>query len=428
MLRSAIRDNTAFKHNIKSSDSVVNDLSEHIWNELSGIDKTKLVNKKKKFLTTVILNCAMIANISDKRIRYSRNKNSYKVPARYRIVNNTYSTFISIIDALENSQYICNDIETKALGNSLQSTFYPTYKLLKHLEKIDSSMYFFTPYLEPIILRDENGISIDYRDTSEIIDARKELKAYNDIRSKFTLSLKNIPVEITNSNETAKILNRFTYEGKNKNELIIKPTYAHRVYNESFERGGRYYGTIETQIPRELRPLILIDGHDTVEVDYSSYHIRMLYHLKEIDYKEDAYGALAKGDPVLRKVFKQIGLISINANSFNAAVQGYLYEVKKEKFLEGFTDLSHDIVKKYTTEWMNFHSDIEEHFFSDAGARLQNQDSKIASKVIKHFVEKNEMILCIHDSFIVKKSLEAELRSVMLKCYDEEIGFQPILD
>ena len=340
MLRSATRDNAGFKHNIKSSDPALDDLTNHIWNELSGIDKIKLVFKKKNFLKTVLLNCAMIANISDKRIRYSRNKNSYKVPARYRIVNNTYSTFISIIDALENSQYICNDIETKALGNSLQSTFYPTYKLLKHLEKIDSSMYYFTPYPEPIILRDEKGISIDYRDTSEIIDVRKELKAYNDIRSKFTLSLKNTPVEITNSNETAKILNRFTYEDKNKNELIIKSTYAHRVYNESFERGGRYYGTLETQIPSVLRPLILIDGHDTVEVDYSSYHIRMLYHLEKIDYKQDAYGALAKGNPVLRKVFKQIGLISINADNFNAAVQGYISDVKKDNYLEGFNDLT----------------------------------------------------------------------------------------
>lgn len=428
MTSPSLQNNTRFKHNLKSSSTVVNALTEQIWNELPDIDKSRLVNTKKKFLKTVLLNCDMVENIKDKRIRYSRNKNSYNVPPRYRYVHNRYSAVIPVIDALGKLKYICNDIEIKSKGNCLQSTFYPTERLIEKLGTIDSSMYNFTPYPDPIILRDKDGNSIDYKDTYEIIQERRELKAYNDLRASFTLSIKDIPVEIMNDEEAVKILNRCTYKGKNDNELIIKPTFAHRVYNESFERGGRYYGTIETQIPSELRPLFLIDGENTIEVDYSAYHIRMLYHLKGIDYKQDAYGALANGNPTLRKVFKKIGLISINANNFNAAIQGYLNDVKKENHLEGLTDLSYEAVKGYMLQWMEFHSDIKEYFFSDAGAKLQNKDSKIASKVIKHFVEKGEMILCVHDSFIVKKSLEAELKSAMLKYYYDDIKFEPIIE
>lgn len=428
MVTPLIQKNTPLKFNIKSTSPTVNELTEQIWNELPDIDKTKLVNAKKKTLKTILLNCKMVGSINNKRIRYSRNKNCYNGPVRYRYENKRYSTVVPVIDSLGKLKYIRNDVEVQSNNHSLQSTFYPTDELLNKLSPVESDMYYFTPYPDPIILRDENGTSIDYKDTNEIIQERKELKAYNDIRSLHTLSVKNIPEEILADEDTAMILERCSYKSKNENELIFKPTYAHRVYNGSFERGGRYYGTIETQIPGVLRPLILINEEETIEVDYSSYHIRLLYHLKGIDYKEDAYGVLANGDPVLRKVFKLIGLISINAKNFNAAVQGYLNDVKKESPLKGFTDLSYAQVKSCMERWMEFHSDIKEYFFSDAGAKLQNIDSKIASKVIKHFVELGEMILCIHDSFIVKKSLESELKKLMTSTYNNELGFTPVLE
>lgn len=428
MTSPSLQNNTRFKNNIKSSSPEVNALTDQIWNELTGIDKSRLVTAKKRFLKKVLLNCDIVENIAEKRIRYSRNKNTYNSPSRYRYEDNRYSTVLPVIDALGKSQYICNDVEIKCKGNRLQSTFYPTDKLINCLKTIDSNMYEFTPYPEPIILRDKDGNSIDYTDTNELLQNRKELKAYNDLRGAFNLSIKNIPAEFLNDEETFKILNRFSYKGNDENEFRIKPTYAHRVYNESFQRGGRYYGTIETQIPSELRPLILIDGQESIELDYSSLHIRMIYHKMGIDYKEDAYGALSNGNPVLRKVFKKIGLISINADNFNKAIQGYLQDVKKEEPLEGYTDLRYEAVKEYMIQWMEFHSTIKDYFFSDSGAHLQNIDSKISSKVIKHFVDRGEMILCIHDSYIVKKSLENELNSVMMNYYEAEMGFKPIIE
>lgn len=421
--------NNRFKNNLQSTSPEVRALTNQIWDELCSIDKSRLVTVKKQVLKSVILNCDIVAALSEKKIRYSRDKNTYNMaPLRYRYHHNRYSTFVPIIDALAESGFICNDIELQIKGNSLQSTFSPTFKLIERLDSIDKSMYQFTPYPDPIILRNKEGISVDYVDTYESTQDRKELKAYNELRGAFNLSMKNIPAEFLNDKNTFEILSRFSYKGKDENEFLIKPTFAHRVYNESFQRGGRYYGTLETQIPSELRPLILIDGQESIELDYSSYHIRMLYHKKGIDYREDAYGALSNGNPILRKVFKQIGLISINANDFNAAIQGYIADVKKEVPLEGFTDLTYEQLKAYMTQWMEFHSPINEYFFSDAGAKLQNIDSKISSKVIKHFVDKGEMILCIHDSFIVKKSLEDELQSSMVKYYFDEIGFVPKIE
>ena len=57
----------------------------------------------------------------------------------------------------------------------------------------------------------------------------------------------------------------------------------------SFKFGGRSYGALHQSLRKELRPHIHINGNGTVEVDYSAYHIRMLYHKEGIDFREDPY-------------------------------------------------------------------------------------------------------------------------------------------
>ena len=52
----------------------------------------------------------------------------------------------------------------------------------------------------------------------------------------------------------------------------------YRVFTDtSFTRGGRFYGGWWQNIPSRLRPFITINGKETVELDYSSMHPRMLY-------------------------------------------------------------------------------------------------------------------------------------------------------
>ncbi len=50
------------------------------------------------------------------------------------------------------------------------------------------------------------------------------------------------------------------------------------------------WGGVSCQgMPKEQRSTIEIDGEQTVELDYSGYHTRILYHLKKIDVKGDIY-------------------------------------------------------------------------------------------------------------------------------------------
>ena len=97
-------------------------------------------------------------------------------------------------------------------------------------------------------------------------------------------------------------------------EIQLVHEQLHRVFNDgSFSRGGRFYGALHLSLPRDLRPFILIDGQPTVELDYSGLHINMLYHMAGIDYLDDPYSACE--GKALRKVYKAVGLIAINAEN-----------------------------------------------------------------------------------------------------------------
>lgn len=79
--------------------------------------------------------------------------------------------------------------------------------------------------------------------------------------------------------------------------------YLHRVFNrKSFKKGGRAYGALHQNLPKHMRPNIHINGEKTTEIDYSAYHIRMLYHMDGIEYTDDPY--LVCGGSDLRDTFK----------------------------------------------------------------------------------------------------------------------------
>ena len=51
-----------------------------------------------------------------------------------------------------------------------------------------------------------------------------------------------------------------------------------------------------------------------------------------------------------------------------------------------------------------------------------NLDGKITSKVIKHFTDKGEPILSIHDSYICREQFKDELNTVMNEAVNELLG------
>jgi hypothetical protein len=63
------------------------------------------------------------------------------------------------------------------------------------------------------------------------------------------------------------------------------------------------------------------------------------------------------------------------------------------------------------------HPVLENYLFTGMGVRLQFMDSQIAEIVLNHMTMQGIPTLCIHDSFIVQKDKEDELRSIMKEAY-----------
>jgi hypothetical protein len=202
--------------------------------------------------------------------------------------------------------------------------------------------------------------------------------------------------------------------------------YTHRVFNrKSFKLGGRGFGAIHQRMPKHLRPYIHIDGQPTVELDYSAYHIRMLYHQKGIDYRDDPY-EVCEG-PEMRKIYKAVGLIAINGDA------------KKPRKVSGairYELIKRDIpipdgekpIKRLINRFRDAHPQIADCLYNDKGVHLMNIDSRIMNNILMKLMDKEILGLSVFDSVIVAEQHQDCLYQVMMEEYEKEMGFKPIID
>lgn len=69
------------------------------------------------------------------------------------------------------------------------------------------------------------------------------------------------------------------------------------------------------------------------------------------------------------------------------------------------------------TLFKEHHPDIAHYLFTGIGIKLQNTDSKISEYIIKRMTNKSIPVLNIHDSFIVERKQQQQLKQVMTKAF-----------
>ena len=210
-------------------------------------------------------------------------------------------------------------------------------------------------------------------------------------------------------------------------ELIRKCLYR-QFNNGSFLDGGRLYGAWWQNCPTELRKRIAINGSPTIELDFAGCLIRMLYHLKNIDYQDDPYlldplteceATHQLGDNHFREPVKLMMQALINGRDGN---RNELIRMPKEQtFRPYFSRL--DIVNMLTEK----HKPIAAAFYSGSGIRLQRHESDIALDIITKLKSVGIACLPVHDSFIVSIEHQSVLRDTMNDVYRQNIGYTPII-
>ncbi len=213
--------------------------------------------------------------------------------------------------------------------------------------------------------------------------------------------------------------------GMNYLDCELNYELLHRVFNKRcFGYGGRFYGASHIGLRKEIRPHIRINGNSTTELDYSAYHIRMLYHLQGHPYKNDPYRVLCD-KPEDRKMYKLVQLIAINADNEKKAVKAIRDEFRKKGIIYDLSDAS---IKKLLEKFYRTHKPINGYLNSGIGRTLQKIDSIITEEILVRLLEEGIPVLPIHDSYIVEHAYKDVLAELMVKAYENVIGFSPIIE
>ena len=240
--------------------------------------------------------------------------------------------------------------------------------------------------------------------------------------------------------------------------------YVKRVFNNTLEYGGRFYGGFQ-QLPSNDRSRLLIDDLKTCEIDYSSIHLAILYAWEGIQIKYKlAYTLEGYAWPTdmtedeCRKITKMITLRALNIKSLSALKRAIstsaspknkikykaykdariVYELRRSKglaakapkkalwidtFIEGIPSAikANDIVAAFLEK----HRAIKAHIGSPkVGVRLQAVDSEIMALVLRRLRLENIPALPIHDSVRIQKIHRLKARSIMMEAFNEITRFK----
>lgn len=183
----------------------------------------------------------------------------------------------------------------------------------------------------------------------------------------------------------------------------------HRVFNNGkLDHGGRFYGGWWQNIPKQHRAKITINWNPTVEIDYSSMHPNMLYAMEGKSAPEDCYaldGFPEEHRDLLKITFQKL----LNA-------KGRIQAPRSEELPEGWT------LKSILGGLRELHEPISGYFQTGKGIELQRLDSDIAEQVILTMMDRGELALPVHDSFIVHFARADLLKEVMREAYVERMG------
>ena len=164
-------------------------------------------------------------------------------------------------------------------------------------------------------------------------------------------------------------------------------------------------------MPKEDRLKLLLQESPVVELDYGSLHPTIAYAFKGITLAGDPYTI----DGCDRKDVKKAFLVLFNCRDRKHAINTIR--------TEGVKNVAHLVAAIEEA-----HSAIKDCFYNPGfGMTLQNTDSWIAERVMKKLMEQGVVCLPVHDSFIVSKNHEEDLRCAMYDSFYEVFNIEPII-
>jgi len=376
--------------------------------------------KYVRHLKVILIDLWVAAVLSTNRYRsISMRKEEYQKPTRYKRIFLKYDYVVAVLSDMTELGYVEKNpgfrfplggkvsyrtriAATEKFLEKVHAASMPTSGLIKIVSKLvtdpDSGEDLRD---ESIVLRDKDKNNIPYADTPDTIRMRNNLATINEKLSATHITLCCTDEEFSDIQERLK-----KKTDKQPRKLDFTSTSLYRVFNETFDWGGRYYGGWWEELPKEFRKFIEINHKNTVELDYSGHHFRILYAREKLVAPADPYDipSFNRGD------LKLVGVIMLNASDRVDAINTARYnrKVKQAKELV-------DALEKH-------HAPISHHFYTGVGRELQRLDSDIAEEVMLKMLKRGATVLPVHDSFIVRASYDVELEEIMTEAFEGRYG------
>ena len=253
---------------------------------------------------------------------------------------------------------------------------------------------------EPIILRDREKNPIEYRDNDQTRAMRRRLKTINEGLLSITVS--HPALGIVRPGDPIRF--------GDANGGPARPT-LHRVFTNDWKHHGRFYGGWWQNIPKEQRARLLINGEDTDEADYRSFHINLAYVVAGVPIPSgDLYELQTDRWP--RNLVKLATNTMLNARDRRAALGAVVQEaveggilVRRRGIFANVSELLDAVERRHTA--------IHRAFFTDAGLTLMNVDSGMAERIMLTLLRDGIVVLPVHDSFLIWARKMGLLQEVM---------------
>ena len=344
-------------------------------------------------------------------VSYSRDKSKFSFDSRYRKLHIRFNPFVNVIDALDQHGYLegMKGFFDRETGIGFQSKMRATPKLISNLvlKKFEWQMVQRRKEA-PILLRDENKNAVEFDLNRDIKDKKSNVNLIN----KF-LANQEITFEPPNWAVKEMWREKIRIPNTNRNQLT-------RIFNETWDDGGRFYRHWSQGLPSKYRKYIRINGQQVTELDYSSIHPYILYSKEGLHMPdEDMYSLDGMGEGQ-RKICKTILLTIFNVKEDQDAIKAVMTDLHRKGIRSKRNEIEH-LIERLKEK----HHPIKEYFGSGIGRQLQRIDSDIAENIMLRLLDQDIPCLPIHDSFIVAQKHKQALRQAMIEEAKAITGFEP---
>jgi len=419
LIFTSIEGNQTYKRRLASyTDSLFNDLNTA--SNLAGIKVDVSRRAIVEALKYLIHSIAHIASIPGKHhyVSLSLNRNDY-FGEKAQFVSLPYSGVVMAERLLSNCLVEGNQsyVERKtghrnpSTNSGLRTRLKPTDPFL---DKLTQAGLIFAGH--PFGLKKRSSAKIEPRQllqvskkTDDGLDKvvwslNRPLDYDEQVLPELNVKLKSLRVDFNLPDYLAYTENWNFALGRSK-LIHMSGNQLYRRFADKDGQAGRIYGHWVQHCPSKLRRFLTFNAKQTIERDFSSMQLHLLYGLADL---VPPSGDLYAFDGVDRHWMKSVLTKSVGARSKKEALAALRKDMK-----ETAPTLMEEASNMFDRFWRH-HAGVHDLLFKgDSWKALQYLDSTIALRVLRQLLEQGIICIPIHDSFIVQAQFGDQIEHAM---------------